>query len=177
MNWKTKRIGSEAQIVLKPLQIKRNRVLLFAILVGILGLGVIVGYFKQSPQPRLPETETTFIKDRYYWTDEQKIIIIDIIEMSELVGFDWKLVVAVAQLETQMGEKVVGRNNLFNIKSSADTYRHYSIYKESVLDFIRLLNTSRYYKEFQESGSVDDLFRYAEDPLWIPKVKSIMYNL
>ena len=54
MNWKTNRIG--AQIVLKPLQIKRNRFLLFAILVGILGLGVIVGYFKeQSPQPRLPE--------------------------------------------------------------------------------------------------------------------------
>jgi len=89
---------------------------------------------------------------------------------------EWKLAVAIAKLETQLGEKgkLVGKNNLYNIKRTEDTYRNYETTRDSILDFINLLNTSHYYKEFQDSRELDDLFRYAEDPKWEWKVKNIM---
>jgi len=37
--------------------------------------------------------------------------------------------------------------------------------------------TSDYYKEFQVSKKLEDLFRYAEDPLWETKVQQIMNKL
>lgn len=118
----------------------------------------------------------TAYRERSYSNYQIKILN-EIKEISKEQGFEWKLAVAIAKLETQWGIKVVGRNNLYNIKRTGDTYRNYSTTRESILDFINLLNTSRHYKEFQKSRKLKDLYNYAEDPLWEWKVQNIMNTL
>lgn len=128
-------------------------------------------------QQILSEKEIIFIQNGWRWTQVEEDIVFEVIKISDLIGFDWKLVAAIAQLETQMGTKTVGKNNLFNITCGEGCFRVYSSTEESILDFINLLMTSDYYKEFQVSKKLEDLHRYAEDPLWETKVQQIMNKL
>lgn len=150
-------------------------ILVLSIIMGILigfSINVSIGH-----KEVYIEHEVVFVQNGWKWTQVEKDIVSEIIKISDLTDFDWKLVTAIAQLETQMGIKVVGKNNLFNIKLTSDTYRNYETIKNSIVDFINLLMTSDYYKEFQVSKKLEDLFRYAEDPLWETKVQQIMNKL
>jgi len=118
-----------------------------------------------------------FRENNIYVNDYQLKIIKEIISICKEHNFEWKLAVAVAKLETQLGTLVVGKNNLYNIKGYNNTYREYKTTRDSIKNFINLLNTSHYYSGFQKSRKLVDLYNYAEDPLWIPKVKSIMDKL
>ena len=121
------------------------------------------------------EFKIAMFRDKY-GIDKSKVVK-EIMDICKETKFEWKLAVAIARQETQLGEKVVGKNNLYNIKRTENIYRNYNTTRDSILDFINLLNTSYYYKEFQISRKLDDLFRYAEDPLWELKVRNIMNTL
>ena len=126
-------------------------------------------------QPRLPEIKPKVI---YIQGDfEEKQLIEKFIDISSQLRFDWKLTVAVAQLETILCKATVGKNNCFNLTNGKGGFLDFYTKEDSAIYFINLLQTSPYYKEFQSSGKVDDLFRYAEDIYWRDKIKILMNRL
>ena len=94
-------------------------------------------------------------------------------KIGESYGLDPKLLPAMAQLESQMCEKIIpNTNNCFGYNKG---FQKFNSYEEGAGVVARQITTSPYYEDFQRTGSIDDLGKiYAEDPLWATKVKRIM---
>jgi len=140
------------------------------------GWGVVAGFLyvkEASDKPEPTPSEQMFIRID---DDAQIPIILSLIEVAEKNEFDPKLVLAVAKLETRFCSLTVAKNNCFNIKEQ-NGYREYDTIQQSAEDFIDLIRTHPVYERWRETGNIEDLNKYAEDPEWVEKIKNIYNNL
>ena len=121
------------------------------------------------------QPEVVYVNNGF--SEEDKEIITKFIDVSLNNDFDWKLTVAVAQLESILCKSMAGQNNCFGLTNGRGDFLDFESKEDSAVYFIDLLKTNRHYREFQQSGKVDDLFRYAEDKNWVQKIKFLMDNL